>query len=104
MGSRPSRQNHMHKMENFCLAHERSVLAGKIELYIFSFFLIIFNAEHGCGIYLFVYLLIFQAREREMLQKLEEKDGESLQMNKTHSSLQEEVDNKTKKLKKVEIS
>ncbi|XP_028399577.1 kinesin-II 95 kDa subunit-like [Dendronephthya gigantea] len=42
-----------------------------------------------------------RAREREMLQQLEEKDGESLQMNKTHSSLQEEVDIKTKKLKKV---
>ena len=36
-----------------------------------------------------------------MLQKLEEKDGESFQMKETHSSLQEEVDNKTKKLKKV---
>ena len=37
-----------------------------------------------------------------MLQKLEEKDGESFQMKETHSSLQEEVDIKTKKLKKVQ--
>jgi hypothetical protein len=44
---------------------------------------------------------LFQAREREMLQKLEEKDGESYQMKETHSTLQEEVDIKTKKLKKV---
>ena len=39
-----------------------------------------------------------------MLQKLEEKDGESFQMKETHSSLQEEVDNKTKKLKKVRMT
>jgi kinesin family protein 3/17 len=44
---------------------------------------------------------LLQAREREMLQKLEEKDGESYQMKETHSTLQEEVDIKTKKLKKV---
>ncbi|CAB3989872.1 kinesin KIF3B [Paramuricea clavata] len=42
-----------------------------------------------------------RAREREMLQKLEEKDGESYQMKETHSTLQEEVDIKTKKLKKI---
>ncbi|XP_046857510.1 kinesin-II 95 kDa subunit-like [Xenia sp. Carnegie-2017] len=42
-----------------------------------------------------------KAREREMIQKLEEKDGESYQMKETHSTLQEEVDIKTKKLKKI---
>lgn len=42
-----------------------------------------------------------RAREREMLQKLEEKDGDTFQMKETHSSLQEEVDVKTKKLKKI---
>lgn len=46
-------------------------------------------------------VISFKAREREMIQKLEEKDGESYQMKETHSTLQEEVDIKTKKLKKV---
>ena len=36
-----------------------------------------------------------------MLQKLEEHDGDTFQMKETHSTLQEEVDTKTKKLKKV---
>ncbi|XP_044174790.1 kinesin-II 95 kDa subunit-like [Acropora millepora] len=42
-----------------------------------------------------------QVREREMQQKLEEKDENTLEIKETFSSLQQEVDMKTKKLKKL---
>ncbi|XP_015765031.1 PREDICTED: kinesin-II 95 kDa subunit-like [Acropora digitifera] len=42
-----------------------------------------------------------QRREREMQQKLEEKDENTLEIKETFSSLQQEVDMKTKKLKKL---
>jgi len=44
-----------------------------------------------------------QRREREMQQKLEEKDENTLEIKETFSSLQQEVDSKTKKLKKLFI-
>ncbi|KAL9978343.1 hypothetical protein ACROYT_G015844 [Oculina patagonica] len=40
-------------------------------------------------------------REREMQQKLEEKDENTVEIKETFSSLQQEVDSKTKKLKKL---
>ena len=43
----------------------------------------------------------FQRREREMQQKLEEKDENTVEIKETFTSLQQEVDSKTKKLKKV---
>lgn len=42
-----------------------------------------------------------QRREREMQQKLEEKDENTLEIKETFSSLQQEVESKTKKLKKL---
>lgn len=42
-----------------------------------------------------------QRREREMQQKLEEKDENTVEIKETFSSLQQEVDSKTKKLKKL---
>lgn len=44
-----------------------------------------------------------QRREREMEQKLEEKDENTVEIKETFSSLQQEVDSKTKKLKKLFI-
>lgn len=43
-------------------------------------------------------------REREMQQQVESRDEETLELKETYSSLQQEVDIKTKKLKKVEAS
>lgn len=45
----------------------------------------------------------FQRREREMQQKLEEKDENTVEIKETFTSLQQEVDSKTKKLKKVKM-
>ena len=47
--------------------------------------------------------LFIQRREREMQQKLEEKDENTLEIKETFSSLQQEVESKTKKLKKVSL-
>lgn len=41
-------------------------------------------------------------REREIQQQMESRDEETLELKETYSSLQQEVDIKTKKLKKVE--
>ncbi len=43
----------------------------------------------------------FQCREREILQQLEVKEESALEIRDTYTSLQEEVDMKTKKLHKV---
>lgn len=43
-------------------------------------------------------------REREMQQQMECRDEETLELKETYSSLQQEVDIKTKKLKKVEAA
>lgn len=43
-------------------------------------------------------------REREMQQQVESRDEETLELKETYSSLQQEVDIKTKKLKKVAAS
>lgn len=40
-------------------------------------------------------------REREIQQQMESQDEETLELKETYSSLQQEVDIKTKKLKKV---
>lgn len=40
-------------------------------------------------------------REREIQQQMENRDEETLELKETYSSLQQEVDIKTKKLKKV---
>ncbi|XP_010791333.1 kinesin-like protein KIF3B, partial [Notothenia coriiceps] len=40
-------------------------------------------------------------REREMQQQMESRDEETLELKETYSSLQQEVDIKTKKLKKL---
>lgn len=40
-------------------------------------------------------------REREIQQQMESRDEETLELKETYSSLQQEVDIKTKKLKKV---
>lgn len=42
-------------------------------------------------------------REREMQQEMECRDEETLELKETYSSLQQEVDIKTKKLKKVSV-
>ncbi|CAF87018.1 unnamed protein product, partial [Tetraodon nigroviridis] len=42
-----------------------------------------------------------KCREREMQQQMESRDEETLELKETYSSLQQEVDVKTKKLKKV---
>lgn len=44
---------------------------------------------------------IQKRREREMQQQVESRDEETLELKETYSSLQQEVDIKTKKLKKV---
>ena len=44
-----------------------------------------------------------QRREREMQQKLESKDEDTLEVKETYTSLHQEVESKTKKLKKVTI-
>lgn len=43
-------------------------------------------------------------REREIQQQVECRDEETLELKETYSSLQQEVDIKTKKLKKVSMS
>ena len=43
----------------------------------------------------------FQTKEREMLQQLEKKEEKALNLQENYVSLQQEVDIKTKKLKKV---
>ena len=40
-------------------------------------------------------------KEREMQQKLDEKEGSTVEMQETYQSLQQEIEVKTKKLKKV---
>ena len=45
----------------------------------------------------------FQRREREMQQKLEQQEETALNMQDTYSSMQQEVEIKTKKLKKVQL-
>lgn len=44
-----------------------------------------------------------QCREREIVQQLETKEESALEIRETYSSLQEEVDLKTKKLNKVHV-
>lgn len=44
---------------------------------------------------------IQKRREREIQQQMETRDEETLELKETYSSLQQEVDIKTKKLKKV---
>jgi hypothetical protein len=44
---------------------------------------------------------VFQKKEREMQQKLEEKEESAVEIKETYNSLQQEVEVKTKKLKKV---
>ena len=48
-----------------------------------------------------VFTTCFQRVEREIQQKLEEKEEFTVEMQETYASLQQEVDVKTKKLKKV---
>lgn len=48
-----------------------------------------------------VCVFIQTRREREMRQQVENHDEETLELKETYSSLQQEVDIKTKKLKKV---
>ena len=45
--------------------------------------------------------ILLQRREREIVQELETKEESALEIRETYSSLQEEVDLKTKKLIKV---
>lgn len=45
--------------------------------------------------------LLQKRREREIQQQMESRDEETLELKETYSSLQQEVDIKTKKLKKV---
>ena len=47
------------------------------------------------------FLITLQRREREIVQQLETKEESALEIRETYSSLQEEVDLKTKKLDKV---
>ena len=46
---------------------------------------------------------LLQNREREMKQKVENKEESTLELHNTFSSLQQEVEIKTKKLKKVSL-
>lgn len=48
-------------------------------------------------------VLSSQRREREILQQLEKKEESTLEIKETFTSLQEEVDLKTKKLNKVYV-
>lgn len=50
---------------------------------------------------MFVCVSIQKRREREIQQQMETRDEETLELKETYSSLQQEVDIKTKKLKKV---
>lgn len=45
----------------------------------------------------------FQRREREIQQKLDEKEEDAVEIKGNYTSLQQEVDSKTKKLKKVNL-
>lgn len=45
----------------------------------------------------------FQRREREIQQKLDEKEENAVEIKGNYTSLQQEVDSKTKKLKKVNL-
>lgn len=45
--------------------------------------------------------VVQKRREREIQQQMESRDEETLELKETYSSLQQEVDIKTKKLKKV---
>lgn len=53
------------------------------------------------GFSVFVCVSIQKRREREIQQQMETRDEETLELKETYSSLQQEVDIKTKKLKKV---
>lgn len=46
-------------------------------------------------------MMVFQKREREIQQKLEEREEKAVEMEEGFQSLQQEVEIKTKKLKKV---
>ena len=48
-----------------------------------------------------IILDLFQRKEREMQQKLDQKEETALELQETYASLQQEVEVKTKKLKKV---
>ena len=48
--------------------------------------------------------LPLQRKEREIQQKLEEKEESAVEIKETYNSLQQEVDVKTKKLKKVSMA
>ncbi len=48
-----------------------------------------------------VHDILQKRREREIQQQMESRDEETLELKETYSSLQQEVDIKTKKLKKV---
>lgn len=48
-----------------------------------------------------VHHILQKRREREIQQQMESRDEETLELKETYSSLQQEVDIKTKKLKKV---
>lgn len=50
---------------------------------------------------MFVCVSTQKRREREIQQQMETRDEETLELKETYSSLQQEVDIKTKKLKKV---
>lgn len=45
--------------------------------------------------------ILLQRKEREMQQKLDQKEETALELQETYASLQQEVEVKTKKLKKV---
>lgn len=61
---------------------------------------------HCVAIFSFLYLRVCvceqKRHEREMQQEVECRDEETLELKETYSSLQQEVDIKTKKLKKVQ--
>lgn len=48
-------------------------------------------------------MCVQKRREREMQQQMESRDEETLELKETYTSLQQEVDIKTKKLKKVRM-
>jgi hypothetical protein len=51
----------------------------------------------------FSFPCFLQRREREILQQLEKKEESTLEIKETFTSLQEEVDLKTRKLNKVRV-
>ena len=61
------------------------------------------RTNHSSKVLLFAIItfILLQRKEREMQQKLEEQDESAVEIKENFSSLQQEVDVKTKKLKKV---